>query len=70
MRIMVDLIDPQQNRAADDQREADDPGIEQVFLDGFAGDQADDDRGQERDQKADHEAAVIRIGEHAERDPP
>ena len=31
---------------------------------------ADHDRGQKRHQHADHEATVIGIGEHAERDSP
>src|SRR5262249_60923745 len=55
---------------ADDQRETHDPGIEQHFLDVFAEDQADDHGRQERDQNADDEAAIVRIGEHAERDLP
>src|SRR5262249_42098254 len=56
--------------AADDQREADHPGIEQHLLDVFSGDQADDDRRQKRDQQADDEAAIVGIAEHADRDPP
>src|SRR5262249_50247228 len=70
MRLVVDLGDPEQDRAADDQRETDDPGIEQMPFDVLAGDQPDDHRRQQGDQDADHEAAVVRIGEHAERDPP
>ena len=36
VRIVVDLVDPKQDGAADDQREADHPRIEQNFLDVFA----------------------------------
>ena len=70
VRVVIDPVDPQQDRPADDQGEADHPGIEQDFLDVFADDQPDDDRGQERYQKTDDEAPVVGIGEHAERDPP
>jgi hypothetical protein len=70
-RLEVELVDPEQNGAADDQREAHDPRIEQHRLDVFAGNEADDDRGQERDQDADHEAARIGVApEHADRDVP
>src|SRR5262249_37806057 len=70
MRLVIELIDPEQDGAADDEREAYDPGIEQHFLDVLAEDQADDNRGQEPDQQADDEAAIIPIGEHASRDLP
>ena len=58
------------DRTADDQREADDPRIEQNFLDVFAGNQPDDHCGEKCHQYADDKAAVIGIGEHAKRDPP
>jgi hypothetical protein len=66
-RLVIELIDPQQDGAADDQREAHDPRIEQHFLDVFPRDQADDDGGQERHHYADHEPAIIRVGKHAAR---
>jgi hypothetical protein len=67
---MIDLVDPKQDCAANDQRKADHPGIEKMCLDELSGEQADDDRWQKRDQEADDEAPIIRIGEHAKRDPP
>src|ERR1700684_3009484 len=70
MRIVIELIDPQQNRAADDQRKAHPPGIEQIGLDVAAGGGADHGRGQERHQHADDEAPVVGIGKHPKRDPP
>ena len=70
VRMEIELIDPHQDRAADDQREAHHPRIEEKFLDVLAGDQADDNRGQESHQHADHEPPVVRVREHAERDLP
>ena len=63
-------IDPQQDRAADDQHEADDPDVEQHILDEAVADRADDRRRQERDQHADDEAACRLIAEHGGRDAP
>ena len=68
--LEIERIDPQQDRAADDQREADHPGIEQYVLDEAVRERADDRRRQECDQHADDEAARGRIGEEAERDLP
>ena len=69
-RLQVERIDPQQDRAADDQREADHPGVEQHVLDEAVPGRADDRRRQERDQHADDKTARGGIGEHAERDLP
>ncbi len=68
MRLEIELIDPQEDRAADDQRETHHPRIEQELLDVFADSQADDHRRQERHQHADDKSPVVRIGEHAKRD--
>ena len=70
MRLEIELIDPQQDRAADDQRKTHHPWIEQIALDVAAGGRPDHRRGQKRHQHADDESPVLRIGEHAERDPP
>ena len=70
MRLEIELIDPQQDRAADDQRETHHPRIEQQLLDIFADSQANDDRRQERHQHADDKSPVVRIGEHAKRHAP
>ncbi|MEY9797158.1 hypothetical protein ABH984_005173 [Bradyrhizobium ottawaense] len=70
-RLEIELVDPEQDGAADDQREAHDPGIEQHALDVFAGDEADDHSRQERDQHAEHEAARIGVArEEADHDIP
>ncbi len=70
VRLEIELVDPEQDGAADDQRKAHHPRIEQECLDVASGDRTDHGRGQERDQHADHEAARGGIREHAERDPP
>src|SRR6202165_6258509 len=70
MWLKIELTGPQQDRAADDQRKAHHPRIEQVGLDVSAGSGADYRRRQKRHQHADHEPPVIGIGEHPERDPP
>ena len=56
-RLEVERVDPEQYRAADDQREAHHPGVEQNALDEAMPERADDRRRQERDQHADHETA-------------
>ncbi len=70
MRLEVELIDPQQDGAADDQRETHHPGIEKIALDEAAGGRPDYRGRQERHQHADDEAPRVGITEHAERDPP
>ena len=70
MRFEIELIDPQQDRAADDQRKTHHPGIEQIALYVAAGGRPDHRRRQKCHQHADDESAVVGIGEHAERDPP
>ncbi|MGY3354268.1 hypothetical protein ACVWZK_000931 [Bradyrhizobium sp. GM0.4] len=70
-RLEIELVDPEQDGAADDQREAHHPGIEQQTLDVFAADETDDDGGKERHQHADHEVACIDVTrEHPDRDVP
>ena len=54
-RLEIELVDPQQHRAADDQREADDPDVEQHRLDEVVRQRADHRRRQEREQHADDE---------------
>ena len=69
-RLEVEPVDPQQHRAADDQREADDPDVEQHVLDEVVRERADHRRRQKRDQHADDEAPRRRIVEHAEQQLP
>src|SRR5450631_1675106 len=70
MRLEIELIDPEQDRTADDQRKAHDPGIEQMRLDESAGKGSDYRCGQERHQQTDDESPVLGIGKHAKRYPP
>src|SRR6266567_4457593 len=70
MRLEIELVHPQQDRAADDQRKADDPGIEQMCLDETACETADYRCRQERDQETDDESPVLKVRKHAKRDPP
>src|SRR4051794_8713788 len=70
MRLEIELIDPQQDRAPDDQGETHYPRIEQITLDIAAGGRSDYRGGQERHQHADDEAPVLGVREHAERNPP
>jgi hypothetical protein len=70
-RLEIELVDPEQDGAADDQRETHDPRIEQHELDVLAGKEADDDGRQEGDEHADDETAGIGVArEHADRDIP
>ncbi len=70
-RLKIELIDPEQDRAANDQRETHDPRIEQIAFDIAAGSGADDGSRQERDQYADHETARRSVAfEQVQRDMP
>ena len=66
LRLEVDLIDPKQDGAAGNQREAHHPRIEQHALDETVRQRADHRRRQEGEQHADHEAPRRRVGEHAD----
>ncbi len=68
--VQVHLIDPQQDRAADDKREADDPDVEQYSFDKVVGERADNSCRQECQQHPDDETPRRWILEHAERDLP
>ncbi len=69
-RLEIELIDTEKDRAADDQRKAYHPWIEQDPLDVFSGNQANDHRRQKRHQHPDDKAPIVGIGKHAKRDPP
>ncbi len=69
-RLQFQLVDPQQNRAADDQREADDPRVEQHVFDEAMRQRADDGSGQKCNENADHKAPRGGIIDHPERNSP
>jgi len=68
--LKIELIDPQQDGAADNKRKAHYPRIEQIEFDVPTGGRPDDSGRQKRHQQSYHESSVLRIGEHAERNPP
>ncbi len=70
LRLELQLIYPQEHRATDDQREADDPDIEQHAPDEVMRQRACDSGGQEGEQHADDEPARRGVAEHLRREPP
>ena len=55
-RLQVQTVNPQQDEAADDERYAYDPYVEQIRLDDVVSERADHGRWQEREQNADDKA--------------
>src|SRR5919198_986416 len=62
--IEIHPINPQQNRTAHDEREADDPDVEQHGFDDVVRERADDRRREECYQHTDDETPSRRIAEH------
>ena len=66
-RVRGEAVDQQQHDAADDQRDADQPGaLEQHLLDEVVQQEADDHGREEGEQDAEHEAPGARVGRQAD----
>ncbi len=68
-RLELEALDPDERDAADDERDAHDPRVEQHGLDEVVQQRAEHRGRQEREQDADHEAARRRVDEEADRKP-